>query len=380
MDNLTHSFVGLAAAKAGLERASPYATAVCVIAANAPDADIATLIRGRWTYLENHRGLTHSILGTFTLALLIPVLFYAGDRLIARLRATPPRARFNGLLLASLVLSASHPLLDWTNSYGLRPLLPWSARWYYGDLVFIVDPWIWLSVGGAAFLLTARTTGRLLAWAFLALALTIAIVILPRGGASVPVASRLLWVAGIAGLIIAYRAGVIARWGAGVAAVSLALIVVYWGALDLAHHYALARAQMIAQQDAEQNKESLIRVAAMPMLANPLRWECVAETDRAVERFDLSLGSAATQVPHSAVRYEKPRGDAAAWINRIGQQDRRARIFLNFARFPVTRLERGCAGETLAQFADLRFTEPGRGQSNFALEISVPQSSSSEAP
>src|SRR5918998_1153671 len=64
MDNLTHSLVGLVAAKAGLERLSPGATAVCVLAANAPDADILAALGGKWFYLHHHRGITHSIVGT----------------------------------------------------------------------------------------------------------------------------------------------------------------------------------------------------------------------------------------------------------------------------------------------------------------------------
>ncbi|MEP6743530.1 MAG: metal-dependent hydrolase, partial [bacterium] len=78
MDNLTHSLVGLAAAKAGLEKLSPSATALCILAANSPDADILTLAGGRWTYLQNHRGITHSLLGTIALALALPLVFYGG--------------------------------------------------------------------------------------------------------------------------------------------------------------------------------------------------------------------------------------------------------------------------------------------------------------
>ena len=45
MDNLTHSLVGLTAAKAGLEKLSPGATLLCLIAANAPDGDIFVLVQ-----------------------------------------------------------------------------------------------------------------------------------------------------------------------------------------------------------------------------------------------------------------------------------------------------------------------------------------------
>src|SRR4029078_9230702 len=65
--------------------------------------------------------------------------------------------------------AATHPLLDWTNNYGVRPLLPWSGRWFYGDLVYIVDPYIWLLLGVPAFLLTSNTRARLIGWGALAL-------------------------------------------------------------------------------------------------------------------------------------------------------------------------------------------------------------------
>ncbi len=130
MDNLTHSLVGLAAAKAGLERLSPGATALCVLAANSPDADIVTLLGGRWNYLQNHRGITHSILGTIVLALALPLVFHGCALLIARLRSRKPSTRLRGLMIVSLVVTATHPLLDWTNNYGVRLLLPWNSRWF----------------------------------------------------------------------------------------------------------------------------------------------------------------------------------------------------------------------------------------------------------
>src|SRR6476661_4260581 len=158
MDNLTHSLVGIAAAKAGLEKLSPGATFLCVLAANAPDSDIVVLLfSDRWSFLEHHRGITHSIVGVLSLAILLPVLFYLVDILLARIRKRPKQFVFSGLLVSSLVVSATHPLLDWTNSYGIRFLLPWNHRWFYGDFVFIVDPFIWLILGSACFLLTART-------------------------------------------------------------------------------------------------------------------------------------------------------------------------------------------------------------------------------
>src|SRR5215470_12146517 len=108
MDNLTHSLVGLTAAKAGLEKLSPGATALCVLAANAPDADIVVLAFGdRWDFLQHHRGITHAFVGVITLAILLPLIFYAVDRLWSRLRNRPPVTRLRGLLLASFLVTAT---------------------------------------------------------------------------------------------------------------------------------------------------------------------------------------------------------------------------------------------------------------------------------
>lgn len=375
MDNLTHSLVGLAAAKAGLARTSPYATAVCVVAANLPDADILAALGGEWNYLYHHRGVTHSIIGTFVLALLVPVAFYAGDFLVACVRRRPTRARFSGLLLASLILSATHPLLDWTNSYGVRPLLPWSRAWYYGDLVFIIDPWLWLSLGGAAFLLTAQTKWRTAAWAAIALVITGAMLLLPLRAAdfNYPVASRALWMVGLAGLAVAHHARIAARWGASLAVIALALVIVYWAALSLIHHTALQQAQQIAAGIATENSEQIVKVAAMPTLANPLRWQSIVQTNTATYRFELSADEAegADAVARKALRIEMVQRGKAARIVGQAVADRRAQIFLDFARFPATRLQAGCLGETLVQFADLRFTVPGASRGSFALEIPV---------
>ncbi|HEV7374646.1 MAG TPA: metal-dependent hydrolase [Pyrinomonadaceae bacterium] len=372
MDNLTHSLVGLVAAKAGLERLSPMATTVCVLAANAPDLDILATLGGKWFYLHNHRGITHSIAGTLALALLIPALFYAGDLILARIRKREPRVKFRGLLIASLILSASHPLMDWTNNYGVRPLLPWNRQWFYGDLVFIVDPWLWLALGGAAFLLASKRLWQTSLWAVLALALTGFVLFLPLQNAGLLHTNifRVLWIAVILGLIVVHRTELVRRWGSSIATLALALVIVYWGGLAVAHRAALSQAQTIAQQLSTQNGETLNRIAAMPTLADPFRWQCVADTDRSVYRFFISLtgndGSTS-----ELKRFEKPQGKEAEAVARASQ-DERARIFLDFARFPAASVDGDCLSGLLVQFADLRYTEPSASQrGTFSLNVPV---------
>src|SRR5919205_4210868 len=239
VDNLTHSLVGLAAAKAGLGRVSPHAPFVCVAAANLPDVDIVALAGGPAFYLQHHRGITHSIVGTLLLAVAFPLLFCAAERLWARARGQEPRARLKGLLLCSLLLSASHPLLDWTNSYGVRPWLPWDGRWYYGDLLFIVDPWVWLALGGACLLLLR---GRLGAGFGVALALLITLLFfriawqsnagLPTGP-GVPAWALILWTVALAALLVLRWRGAGARLGWRLAAAALAFVLFYCCALGV---------------------------------------------------------------------------------------------------------------------------------------------------
>jgi inner membrane protein len=373
VDNLTHSLVGLAAAKAGLERATPYATLACVVAANLPDIDIVALAKGPSFYLANHRGVTHSLVGTFTLALAFPLLFFAAERLLARLRGQEPRARLKGLLVCSLLLSASHPLLDWTNSYGLRPFLPWDGRWIYGDLLFIVDPWIWLMLGGACFLLTATTRRRAAGWGLLALVATMLFFRVAWSAHSgVPAVALFLWPAALVALFVMHRWRVGARLGARAATAALALVVIYCGALACMHASARAAAETFARGIAQQNGGHVLRVAATPVLADPLAWRCLAASDRSTFRFDLKLGESLFEDPRNVLSFEKPVGEEALLVARAAA-DERARVLLNFARFPVARVERGADGEWVVQFADLRYTEPGARArvGGFALDVPV---------
>ncbi len=369
MDNLTHSLVGLTAAKAGLERLSPGATAVCVLAANAPDVDVAILLFGdRWTYLHHHRGITHAIVGVVCLAFLIPLIFHGVDRLWARLRNQPVQTKFGGLLLASVVATATHPLLDWTNNYGVRFYLPWSSKWSYGDLVYIVDPYLWLLLGGTCFLLSAKTMGGKVVWGAVAIGLTALVVANPRA-AGLPAFFLVFWIGAIT-LIVVLRVLGAGRWGGRLARIALGVLPAYWAFLTFMHMNALASGVHYASTILPEG-ENISRKAAMPTLANPFRWDYVFETERATYRFNVDLMNDANSPPPRVIRYEKPSGTLAEVMERISTE-RPPRIFLGFARFPVARLtDPNCTTETLVQLADLRYTEPGNSRGTFTLEMPV---------
>jgi hypothetical protein len=224
-------------------------------------------------------------------------------------------------------------------------------------------------LGSACFLLTAGTARRVAAWAALALALTLFIW---RFGAGLPAATRSVWLAGVAGVVVLHRLKVAARWGASVATAALALVVVYCVALAFAHARALNDSEREAAGLA-QGGEKVLRVAAMPTAADPFAWRCVADTDRSTFRFDINLSVRRGEGADDFFRIEKPSGDEQELVRRASA-DARARVLLNFARFPVARVARDESGRAVVRFADLRFTEPGARTrvGGFALDVEVP--------
>jgi inner membrane protein len=149
MDNVCHTLVGAALAEAGLRRKTPLATATLLIGANIPDVDgILYWLNRPVEALGFRRGWTHGILAMAVWPFVLTAIMLAWDRW-ARRRGHPERAPAlpRALLLLSLVSVLTHPLLDLCNTYGVRLLMPFSGRWFHGDTLFILDPWMWLALG-----------------------------------------------------------------------------------------------------------------------------------------------------------------------------------------------------------------------------------------
>jgi inner membrane protein len=143
LDNLTHSLVGLFLARAGFRHVTPRATAILVLAANAPDFDVVSWFGGSATYLHWHRNITHSLIAAPIMALFaVALVRIAGRKQIRWLPAW-------GI---ALIAVASHLVLDLTNVYGVRLMLPFSGNWFHWDITPVIDLAIWaiLLVGVAA--------------------------------------------------------------------------------------------------------------------------------------------------------------------------------------------------------------------------------------
>src|SRR5665213_3085506 len=118
MDNLTHSLTGLMLSRAGLNRFYPRATLLLIVSANIPDIDFVAIVGGPLYYFEQHRGITHSIAA-------MPVMAFFSVLVACAVGRT-----MRGWAVAwaiGMVGVASHLLLDWTNTYGIRLLFPFSS-------------------------------------------------------------------------------------------------------------------------------------------------------------------------------------------------------------------------------------------------------------
>ena len=374
MENLSHSLFGLVLSKAGLEEATPLATTALVISSNLPDIDALFGVKGgSLSYIKYHRGITHSFIGIACLAALLTLVLVYIDRRL-RLRRDPffRPARPTRLFWICLLGGLGHLALDFTNNYGVRPLLPFSDRWFYGDLVFVADPWIWLILGAAAVWSTTAMKNKsnhrgsiTLVWFGVAIGASAILLFAPilsekaldvggwvrqQGHVQIlaPMAIRIAWFCGLG--IIAL--GSILRWGrrkpARIAQVSLLVLGVYYGGLWIARQQAL--------QDATGNKPvPEASLAVWPQPANPSLWKSVAAAENHVYTQNIGLlpwlhlnqaqfsEAGWTQLPALPAQFEPALRATAA-----------GRIFLGFARFPIANITETSDGY-LVNLRDSRF-------------------------
>jgi inner membrane protein len=301
MDPLTHTATGLFLSRAGLNRLTPRATPILLLAANAPDIDIVTTAGGSLNYLHYHRHLTHSLLA-------MPVLAIACVALVRG--ATRKPVHWLGAFLAALVAVASHLLLDWTNVYGIRLLLPFSGAWLRLDLTQVVDLWIW-----GVFLMC-------LAGPFLARLVTAEITSgKPRGP----------------------------RHGRGFAWLALVFLLLYNGGRGVLHARAVAilNARLYGGQ-------APTRVAAFPDF-NPLVWRGLVETAEFYREQEVDLAGIGDSNPPAT--YPKLSTDASMQAARDTPV---FQTFLGFSQFPFWEerpLEEPQGGKQVSVF-DLRFGTP----------------------
>lgn len=144
---------------AGL-RDAVFATAL--LSNNLPDLDFlyAGITQGKLGYLLHHRGHTHTLIAVPALACVAAALGTGWALLVARLRSrygpsefARSRPPYLVLWLVGILGGLLHVGMDFENNYGVHPFWPLDNHWYYGDTIFIVDPWLivgWCAVAWTA--------------------------------------------------------------------------------------------------------------------------------------------------------------------------------------------------------------------------------------
>ncbi|MFB3815380.1 MAG: metal-dependent hydrolase [Terriglobales bacterium] len=314
MEPITHFLFGGVLARAGLNRTSALATTTLVLAAEAPDLDVLGNFGGRIFAFEHHRGITHTLAGAPFVAAFVVLLLWLWYRAWGARQWRPgkPPPRWGVLFGLAWLSCLGHILLDFTNSYGVRPFDPFAHRWYSWDTVFVAEPVLW------AILL---------------------------GGLLLPALFRLVTQEVRSGRVAAPR-------GRAGAIVALVLIAIFWGVRDFEHRRAIAAMEALTYRGQEP-----LRVSAYPYYINPFRWYGVVETrDYYVRQIVDSLTPEVDPDGRAMFRH-KPQETP---VTQAARQSYLGRVYLDWAAYPILEVEQLTPPDHgyLVRIYDLRFAYP----------------------
>lgn len=311
--------------RAGFNRRTGLATVTLALAAELPDADIAISFYNRITGFAVHRGITHTFLGAPFIAAAAVLIVYGGYRWRSRSGWKPKTpVDWRLLYIGALVATLSHILLDFTNSYGVRPFSPFYHHWYAWDTVNIVDPFVTLplffALVGPAFF--GLITGEI-------------------GGRRAPFPGR------------------------GSAIAALVFVALLWWGRDFEHRRAVTLMSQERYNDAEP-----LKVYAYPYALNPFTWYGLVETENAFHSVRVDTWRGLVDPKGDAmVRYkpEESPFSLAAKKSRIGQ------VYLDWARNPHVEVElkQPLGTGAIVHLRDLRYAYPGQRSDLLGAEVEL---------
>lgn len=356
MDPITHTLTGALLGRSWRERELPLAVGTGVLAANAPDIDVFAALKGQYAELAFRRGWTHGVLAWVVLPFVVWALVLAWDRWVRRRRhpdATPVEPKV--LLLVAVAGVLTHPFLDWLNTYGIRLFMPFSGKWFYGDAVFIVDPWIWLIAGGALFL---TTQGRRGLWGWAAFgALVIALLL---AAPQVPRSAKMFWLAALAAVIaVRFRRALRPPVDARLARLTIVRLTRAGGLAYTVYLLVMIAASASGARNVRRELTrfgwgDVGRVMYAPTPADPLQASYVAETPGGYLRgsYDWLAPSGGevgrpVEMPGTSPDTLPGPPDAkptVAAVLQAAEQTPDAHDYLVWARFPLYRIQRDGSG------------------------------------
>ena len=346
MDPIAHTLAGATMAQTRLGETTPLATATLVIGANAPDIDAVVTFAGSDLSLLLRRGWTHGLLALIVLPLLLTGAIIAYDRLWRRRRSPDkPAVKPPALLGLSFLGVLSHFFLDWLNTYGIRLLAPFDDRWFYGDTLFILDPWLWLLVAATVVFAHSRTRLSQAAWVVLGGLASLLVTAMPV----VPVAAKVGWWLGIVVIVILRVRGVEAEENRRMAVVCVVAIAVYLAAMMLGNSWARKGVVDYLGDEGVEVEE----VMTGPLPANPLARQVVAVTDSHYYGLEVDL----IGEPRFRQRYEPVPIEEPGPIVARALADESIRGFANWVRYPVYEVRRHEESYEVI-IRDLRYVRP----------------------
>jgi inner membrane protein len=319
-----------------------------VVGANLPDADLVytRITPAPLGALLHHRGHTHTIVGIAVLGVAMVAVCA-----LPRIRDSigPSRGRLWALIAIAL---ASHLILDSWNSYGVHPFWPLSARWIYGDAVYILEPWLWLFLGVTAALNTVSPTGRGL--------LAAALGLLVAAGAFLGIIPI---VALLALSLVAFIYAVLVRRATPHrrASIALALALAFVGSLFATREVVRAK---VRASPPPGTRGRIMDVVLSPEAANPLCWSALSiASDEAAGEYVMTHASVTpfgtsgcASGGTGAVQWESPLPQSLARLRGLNRGDCWVRAWLQFGRAPEI---------TATTISDYRYGRGTRG--NFTL-------------
>lgn len=317
MEPITHFLTGASLGRAGLNRKTAYATLMLTLAAEFPDVDVLWVFKGPVEAMAHHRGFTHSFIGAPVESGVVLGFIYLLHRWRLS-RGKPPTVapRWFVLFWFGVLAVFSHILLDFTNNYGVRPLLPFNWRWYSWDIVYIVEP---------------------------------VMLLLLMIGLILPAIFSL-----VGSEIGEHRAKFRSRWPA---AFALCAICALWWLRDYEHRKAVT-----VLKSTDYRNEVVRRAAAMPYPLNPFIWAGLVETESLFAKVPLDTRDANSDPVERAHLLYKP---AETPVTLAAKKSSLGRAYLDWSGFPVVETEPGSSPQDryVVLFRDLRF-----GYSPFALD------------
>jgi inner membrane protein len=313
LEPITHFLTGAVLGRAGFNRKTGLATATMTLAAEAPDLDVLWGFKGPVYGFAHHRGFTHSFLGlifTSALATGFMYLVWLLRRRKTNIPGLPPR--WGLLFLFAYIAGLSHILLDFTNNYGVRPFWPFWEKWYSWDIVFIVEPALYV------FLIAALVLPALFSRHHP----------LPHGLTS--------------------------------ARIALACVLLLYAARDFEHRRAV---NTFEHQQFE--SAGALRVSAYPYYWNLFRWYGVAETQSFFAGADIN--SRTNQINRSQLEVIPKPPETPATL--AAKRSYVGRVYLDWAQYPLV-TETSSGDDTVVQFRDLRF-DYGRFRGKGPLSCTV---------